>query len=134
MDFSKSELESDMWLKHMRSFRVFAISSVKSEYWKNFIRKKKKLIPRNTRPMRLSLELKFLMTTTVQVQGIYILKLAKEKVNEGTGELNRFIKCFLHNRENPSSTPELTLKDRHSKKNMSSQDSGVRDGRISGAH
>lgn len=96
--------------------------------------KKKKLIPRNTRPTRLSLELKFLMTTTVQVQGIYILKLAKEKVNEGTGELNRFIKCFLHNRENPSSTPELTLKDRHSKKNVSSQDSGVRDGRISGAH
>lgn len=101
----------------MRSLRVFAISSVKSEYWKNFIRKKKKLIRRNMRPTRLSLELKFLMTTTVQVQGIYILKLAIEKVNEGIGELNRFVKCFLHSRENPSSTPELTLKDRHSNMN-----------------
>lgn len=74
------------------------------------------------------------MTTTVQVQGIYILKLAIEKVNEGTGELNRFVKCFLHSRENPSSAPELTLKDRHSHMNMSSQDSGVREGQISGAH
>lgn len=70
------------------------------------------------RPKRLFLELKFYMTTTVQVQGIYILKLAIEKVNEGTGELNRFVKRFLHNGENPSSTPDLTIKGRYSSMDM----------------
>lgn len=60
--------------------------------------------------MRLFLEQKQFMDTTVWVQDICILKLAIEKDNAGTGELNQFVKCFLYKCEDPSSIPRTDIK------------------------